>query len=105
MDRDFFFDGSSESEGDFLTKNKGLICKLIIEAVKESMEKNLKNFTVFRIINPNKNFVVTSQITKDDWLESLEKCLEYYISIEDYETCGEIKKLILKVKDGNTKTD
>ena len=34
------------------------------------------------------------QIHRNDWVKSLEKAQHYYSKLEQYETCGDIQKLI-----------
>jgi len=40
-------------------------------------------------------------VDKENWGESLEKCIKYFVSIEDYEMCDTVEKLRKKIKNGN----
>ena len=40
-------------------------------------------------------------ISKESWMESLEKCLEFFINEEEYEDCEKIKKLQNIIKNEN----
>jgi archaellum biogenesis protein FlaJ (TadC family) len=102
--KDFYF-SNEDDEKDFLKNKKWLIHSLIIDGVKKSFEENLDSIVVFRIINPISNFVMTSEIKREDWLDSLSKSMEYYESVEEYEKCTEIKELIKNIKDDFDRSD
>lgn len=97
--KDFFF-SNEEDQKNFLLENKWLICSLIVEGVRKSIDDNLESITIFRIINPLDDFIMTTELKKDDWLESLNKCLGYYESIEEYEMCDKIVNLIKEIRNG-----
>jgi hypothetical protein len=46
---------------------------------------------------------MVSELKKDDWESSLSKSLEYFESVEEYEKCADIKKLLKKIKNGNNR--
>ena len=102
--KDFYF-SNEDDEKDFLKNKKWLIHSLVIDGVKKSFEENLDSIVVFRIINPISNFVMTTEIKKEDWLDSLSKSMEYYESVEEYEKCNEIKELIKNIKDDFDRSD
>jgi len=102
--KDFYF-SNEDDEKDFLKNKKWLIHSLIIDGVKKSFEDDLDSIVVFRIINPISNFVMTSEIKREDWLDSLSKSMEYYESVEEYEKCTEIKELIKNIKDDFDRSD
>ena len=102
--KDFYF-SNEDDEKDFLKNKKWLIHSLIVDGVKKSFEENLDSIVVFRIINPISNFVMTSEIKKEDWLDSLSKSMEYYESVEEYEKCTDIKELIKNIKDDFDRSD
>jgi hypothetical protein len=97
--KDFYFSNEDEQKN-FLRDNKWLICSLIVEGVKKSLDEGLESLIIFRLINPLDNFILTTDLKKNDWEESLKKCLEYYESIEEYEMCDKIIKLLKTIKDG-----
>ena len=99
--KDFFF-SNEEDQKNFLLENKWLICSLIVEGVRKSIDDNLETLTIFRIISPLDDFIMTTELKKKDWLESLNKCLEYYESIEEYEMCDKIVNLIKEIRNGPT---
>ena len=98
--KDFYF-SDEEDEKNFLKNQKWLIHSLIIEGVKQSIKERLDEIVLFRIINPSSNFIMVSELKKDDWESSLSKSLEYFESVEEYEKCADIKKLLKKIKNGN----
>ena len=91
--KDFYF-SNEEDEKNFLINQKWLIHSLIIEGVKQSIKERLDEIVLFRIINPISNFIMVSELKKDDWESSLSKSLEYFESVEEYEKCADIKKLL-----------
>jgi hypothetical protein len=99
--KDFYF----SSEGDqkkFLIENKWLICSLIVEGVKKSLEEELDSILIFRLINTIDDVVLTTELRKEDWVVSLKKCLEYYESVEEYEMCDKIINLLKSIKNGTS---
>jgi hypothetical protein len=104
MERQFFFN-DDEDEREFLLDNKNLICELIITAIKKSMREGVDIMEVFTSINSNKGYIMTTQVKKEHWDESLEKCLEYFIAGENYEWCDKIKQLKIDIENGDTETD
>ena len=102
--KDFYFNSEGD-EKEFLKKNKWVIHSLIVDGVKKAYEEKLESITVFRIINTVSNFVMTSELKKDDWIDSLSKSMDYFVSIEEYEKCKEIKDLIKNIKDDVDKSN
>lgn len=99
--KDFYF----SSEGDqkkFLIENKWLICSLIVEGVKKSLEEELDSILIFRLINTIDDVVLTTELRKEDWVVSLKKCLEYYESVEEYEMCEKIINLLKTINNGTS---
>jgi len=102
--KDFYF-SNEDDEKDFLKNQKWLIHSLIFDGIKKAYEEELDSIVVFRIINSFSNFIMTSEVRKEDWLDSLSKSIEYYESVEEYEKCSEIKKLIKNIKDDFDRSD
>tara|TARA_R110002020_G_scaffold40355_1_gene119329 strand:+ start:351 stop:659 length:309 start_codon:yes stop_codon:yes gene_type:complete len=96
---------SSEDIDDFLENKKWLIHSLIIKGIKKCMDEGLDEIIIFRIINLSEDYLMTTTLKKVEWVNSLNKCLEFYKGIEEYEKCLEIQKLLKKIEDGNTKTN
>tara|TARA_R110000868_G_scaffold331918_1_gene592893 strand:+ start:47 stop:361 length:315 start_codon:yes stop_codon:yes gene_type:complete len=104
MKREFFFNDDDE-EKKFLIGDKDYVCKLIVSAIEESVAEGLSLTHVFTTVNSNRDYVITSEVKKEDWVESLEKCLGYFVDGENYEWCDKIKKLKLVIENGDNKTD
>jgi hypothetical protein len=102
--KDFYLNGEGD-EKEFLKNKKWLIHSLIIDAVKKSYNENLETTIIFRIINTDNDFIMTSELKKEDWINSLDKSMEYYLSVEEYEKCSEIKELIKKIKNDVNKSN
>ena len=96
-----FYVSNGDDQKKFLQDNKWLICSLIVEGVKKSIEENLESLIIFRVINPLMDSMLTTELKKSDWVNSLNKCLSYYESIEEYEMCNKIM-VLLKVIDNGT---
>lgn len=99
--KDFYF-SNDDDQKNFLRDNKWLICSLIVEGVRKSLDEGLESLPLFRIINQFDDFVMTTELQKKDWEESLNKCLSYYESVEEYEMCDKIIKLLKTIKDGTS---
>ena len=93
--KDFIFSADEDFE-EFFRNSKWLIHSLVIEGVKKSLEDQLDEIVVFRIINSENNYQMNSVLKKTEWVNSLNKCLEFYENIEEYEICSEINELIKK---------
>ena len=99
--KDFYF-SNEEDRKKFLIDNKWLICSLIVEGVKKSFDEGLQSIVIFRLINTIDDFIMTTELRKNDWGKSLYKCLEYYESVEEYEMCNKIINLLKTIKDGTS---
>jgi hypothetical protein len=58
-------------------------------AIENAIENNLDKVELFNIFNMS----IIIELDKSNFNEVLNKILEYYIGIEDYEECEKIKKL------------
>jgi len=102
--KDFYFSDEQDAK-EFLLKNKWLINSLIVEGVRKSIDEGLEELVIFRIINPISNYVLTTEINKNNWVNSLIKCLDFYELIEEYEMCDKIMHMMEEIKNGNTKSN
>lgn len=69
---------------------KDIIFSCIISGVKEAIQHKQKEATILEI-NSSGMYV---SLDKDKWEPALNKTLEYFTSLEDYNTCIEIQELI-----------
>ena len=76
-----FYVSNEDDQKKFLQDNKWLICSLIVEGVKKSIEENLESLIIFRVINPLEDIMLTTELKKGDWANSLNKCLSYYETV------------------------
>lgn len=75
----------------FLKTNKGFLFTKTLDGIKESI-KNKENVAVIANLLV-KDTVLTIRLDREDWLTHLDISIKYFESIEDYETCIEIKEL------------
>jgi hypothetical protein len=75
----------------FLKTNKGLLFSKTLDGIKESIKNNENVAVIANLLI--KNTVLTIRLDREDWLTHLEISIKYFESIEDYETCIEIKEL------------
>ena len=76
----------------FIRDEKDLFFSTIIECIEEAWKINLNSILVaeFDIVGD----IMTIEIEKKDWSESLHVALYYYEDIEKYEKCTRIRNLI-----------
>jgi len=99
--KDFYVSNEDDLKK-FFQENKWLIHSLIVEGIKKSIEENLESLIIFRVINPLGDIMLTPELKKSDWTNSLNKCLSYYESIEEYEMCDKIITLLKIIEDGTS---
>jgi hypothetical protein len=82
----------------FIRDEKDLFFSTIIECIEEAWKINLNSILVaeFDIVGD----IMTIEIEKKDWSESLHVALYYYEDIEKYEKCTKIRNLIDDIYDG-----
>jgi len=92
---------NEEEEDDYLTKYRFEIHSRILEGVERGINEGIDNILLFKIINHVDNYTMVLTVTKENWLESLKKCENYFKDIEEYEFCERIKILEDKIKNGD----
>lgn len=75
--------------------NRKIVYNSLIEDIKDALIFELSFVSIFRYEKENMHHF----LYKDKWVSSLNKALEYFEYIEDYEECIEIKNLISILKD------
>ena len=75
----------------FLKTNRGLLFSKTLDGIKESMKNNENVAVIANILVKNTTLII--KLEREDWLTHLEISIKYFESIEDYETCIEIKEL------------
>lgn len=75
----------------FLKTNRGLLFSKTLDGIKESIRNNENVAVIANILVKNTTLII--KLEREDWLTHLEISIKYFESIEDYETCIEIKEL------------
>jgi hypothetical protein len=79
---------------DFEAKaKKPTMMKSLVLNIAEGIEDDLESVNVAEI----KHHDIIINVSKSEWKGGLEKAMEYYIEMEEYEECSKIKKLIKRL--------
>ena len=79
---------------DFEAKaKKPTMMRSLVSNIAEGIEDNLESVNIAEI----KHHDIIINVSKSEWKGGLEKAMEYYIEMEEYEECSKIKKLIKKL--------
>lgn len=70
-----------------------LILNETINAIKDGINKNKENTSILEISDSN----CIVELAKEYWKITLEKGMNYFANIEDYDKCIEIRDLISKL--------
>lgn len=91
------FDNKEKFE-EYLVTNKREMYEMIWRAIDKAaaMEDNIAQIVEIFLVSEDKYIDMESE--RDNWIDSLELALNFFISVEEYETCSEIKALIEKIK-------
>ena len=76
-----------------LKSSKHKVYKSLIDGVTEAIKNKKEVIKLCEV----KNSGVFITVEKQEWKNSLDSALEYYISTEEYEECSKIKNLIDKL--------
>ena len=76
-----------------LSSKKPQVYKSLVEGVSEAIKNNTDKIRLCEV----KNSDIYITVGKQDWKDSLDKALEFYINREEYEECSKIKDLIDKL--------
>ena len=76
-----------------LKSSKHKVYKSLIDGVTEAIKNKKETIKLCEV----KNSGIFITVEKEEWKNSLDSALEYYISTEEYEECSKIKKLIDKL--------
>ena len=90
---------TEEDEEKYLTEYKYSIHTKILESVEKSFLENIESIELFQVINNLRGFTFVVMVEKNSWVESLEKCLNFYKETEEYELCDRRHKLLNKIKE------
>ena len=73
--------------------SKHKVYKSLIDGVTEAIKKDKKEIKLCEV----KNSGIYITVGKQEWKNSLDSALQYYINTEEYEECSKIKDLIDKL--------
>ena len=90
---------SEEDEERYLREYKFSIHTKILESVEKSFNEDIERIELFQIVNRLRGFTFVVMVERSSWVDSLEKCLNFYKENEEYELCGKTLKLINKIKE------
>ena len=76
-----------------LSSKKHQVYKSLIEGVSEAIKSNKKEVKLCEVKNSNTYITVE----KENWKNSLDSALQFYINTEEYEQCSKIKNLLDKL--------
>ena len=76
-----------------LKSSKHQVYKSLVDGVIEAIKKDKKEIKLCEV----KNSGIYITVEKQEWKNSLDSALQYYIDIEEYEECSKIKNLIDKL--------
>ena len=89
---------NEKDELTILVDNKTNIHLKMVSAIEKSYIDDITSMSIMKIINNYRGYTMVLKVEKDNWIESLEKSLNYFADIEDYNKCQEIKILIKKIE-------
>ena len=76
-----------------LNLQKKIVYESLIEGVSEALKSKKKEIRLCEV----KNSGIYITVEKQEWKNSLDSALQFYIDKEEYEECSKIKKLIDKL--------
>jgi len=77
----------------FFDDHENLVYNRILKAIEEGIITNLKEIRLFELSGTG--VYLTSE--RADWISGLEKAIQYFVSLEDYEKCIAGKQLLNKL--------
>ena len=92
---------NEEEENSYLITKRFEIHKKIFDDIEAAYPTTKTKLIIFRIVNNFRGYVLEMRVERKDWLDSLNKCLEYFEEIEEYEICNKVDQLIDKIENGD----
>lgn len=93
----------NESLIDWLRNNKFIVHSELVRYCEKLITQNLDEVQAIIISSLSENIVFV--VKKEDVKVTLEKAMEYFLSIEEYEQCSIIKKLLILIEDNKHKNE
>ena len=76
-----------------LSSKKSQVYKSLVDGVSEAIKLDKEEIKLCEVKNSNTYITVE----RENWKNSLDSALQFYIDIEEYEQCSKIQKLINKL--------
>lgn len=79
-----------EEADEFFEENKELVYTRILQAVEEGIESGRDSIRLFEL-NGTGVYITSNKV---DWKEGVSQALEYFLSMEEYDKCVQIRQLM-----------
>lgn len=96
-------DINNESLIDWLQNNKFIVHSEIVRYSEKLIKQNLKEVQAVIVSSFSENVVFV--IKEEDVKITLEKAMQYFLSIEEYEQCSIINKLLILIENKKQKNE
>lgn len=83
-------------------KNKKEIFDTIVKSIGSAMKKKAQQIYIKKLVIVDEEIDVVAG--QEDWPDCLEKAINFYKQIEDYESCANCQNLLSKINEPNKKT-
>jgi hypothetical protein len=85
-------DFSDYSEISSMPETQKIVFDNLIDAINFSIQKKKEYAEIFKVSEDN-----SVSLSKDNWVPAVEKAIEFYAELEDYEKCKQCKDIIQTV--------
>ena len=92
--KDYFGEGAVPKVKEYIENNKSTIFPWLYDTIKFSLEQDLKEVAILRFSDTK----IFATLQSKDYAEFLGVLEKYFVSVEEYETCAEIRDLIIDLK-------
>lgn len=83
---------------EFLESEKDKMYSIIWESINSTFKRGENSAYIVEIYLEEEGTYIDMISDEEDWIKSLNLALNYYISIEEYEKCAKLKKLIEEIQ-------
>tara|TARA_B100001287_G_scaffold14081_1_gene10604 strand:+ start:512 stop:817 length:306 start_codon:yes stop_codon:yes gene_type:complete len=90
---------SELEEQEYLQNHKTNLHIKIMETVDFAYDNDVESIEIVKVVNNYRKVTFILCVTKDNWEDSLNKCLTHFIDQEEYELCDKVHKIIKKISD------
>lgn len=82
----------------FMSENKRIFTDRIVDSVREGIKKKSRSVLLFELELESHDNVITTSLTKSEWKDALEKCIEYYREENEVDLVIDTWELLQKIK-------